>query len=84
MTFLLAQEDLLVPRGIKRVGTTIETNDRRKGVTLMLTAYVSRSGRTVTLHPGLLPPFMVFDRVTGKTLDKRYSDWSRRLGTPVA
>ena len=80
VTFLLVQEDLLVPRGIKRVGTTIETNDRRKGVTLTLTALVSRSGRTVTLHSGLLPPFMVFNRVTGKTLDKRHSDWSRRPG----
>ena len=79
VTFLLVQKDLLIPRGIRRVGTTIETNDRRKGVTLMLTAYVSRCGPTVTLHSGLLPPFMVFNKVT-KTLDKRYSDWSRRLG----
>ena len=34
--YLLAKEDLLVPSGIRRVGTTMEGLNERKGVSLML------------------------------------------------
>ena len=78
--FLLAQEELLVPSGIKRVGTNIKGNDERKGVTLMIAAYVWRNKTNGVLKAGLLPPFIVFNGKTGATLDKRYSDWSRRPG----
>ena len=46
----------------------------------MLTAYITRSRDDGTLTAGLLPPFMVFNGKTGKTLDNRYKDWSRRPG----
>ena len=79
LKFLLAQEELLVPSGVKRVGTNVKGPDHRKGVTLMLAAYAWRKhgGKIVT---GLLPPFIVFNGMTGKTLDKKYKDWSRRPG----
>ena len=78
--FLLAQEELLVPTGTKRVGTNIQSNDERKGVSLMLSGYVWKSRRTGVLKTGILPPFIVFNGKTGKTLDKRYSDWNKRPG----
>ena len=78
--FLCADEKLLVPTGLKRVGSTVKSDDERKGVTLMLTAYVRRKRGSGVLESGLLPPFMVFNGKTGKTLDRRYQDWSRRPG----
>ena len=76
--YLLAKEHLLVPTGTRRVGTGIESPDERKGITLMLTAYVNCVNGV--LKSGVLPPFMVFNGKTGATLDKRYADWSRRPG----
>ena len=78
--FRLAKEKVLVPTGIKRVGTTTESNDERKGVTLMLSAYVEKNCRTGKLSAGVLPPFFVFNGVTGAILDKRYKDWCKRPG----
>ena len=80
LNLLLAKDDLLVPTGIRRVGTSVEGDDFRKGVSLMLTAYIWKERNTGTLDTGLLPPFIVFNGKTGKTLDKRYRDWSRREG----
>ena len=77
LKYLLAKEDLLVPTGTRRVGPTVQRADERKGITLMLTAFVSRGG---TIKSGILPPFMVFNGKTGASLDRRYSDWSRRRG----
>ena len=42
VSFLLAKEKLLVPEGTRRVGSAVETDDERKGVTLMLSAYIWR------------------------------------------
>ena len=78
--FLCANEKVLVPTGMKRMGSTVKSDDKRKGVTLMLTAYVRGKRRSGGLEAGLLPPFMVFNGKIGKTLDKRYKDWSRRPG----
>ena len=40
LKLLLAKEQLLVPTGIRRVGTSVQGDDERKGVTLILAAYV--------------------------------------------
>ena len=72
--FRLANEKLLVPEGLRRVGTTTGESDKRKGVTLMLTSFVSKGRGTDSLAAGLLPPFIVFNGKTGATLDKRYKD----------
>ena len=80
LKFLLAEENMLVPTGVRRVGTTIESNDKRKGVSLMLAAYIRKGDDNDALTSGILPPFIVFNGKTGATLDKRYSDWSRREG----
>ena len=69
-----------MPTGIRRVGSSVEGDDHRKGVSLMLSAYVWKGRYTGTLKTGLLPPFIVFNGITGARLDKRYSDWSRRDG----
>ena len=42
VNFLLAKEKLIVPTGVSRVGTSVETDDERKGVSLMLAAYIWR------------------------------------------
>ena len=78
--YRLAKEKLLVPKGLRRVGTTTVEHDERKGVTLMLTAYVEKNWRTGDLASGVLPPFLVFNGKTGATLDNRYSDWCQRPG----
>jgi len=78
--FRLAKEKLLVPSGLKRVGTTTEAPDERKGVSLMLAAFVEKNVRTGKLSSGVLPPFIVFNGKTGATLDKRYKDWHQRPG----
>ena len=78
--YLLAKEELLVPTGTRRVGTTVQSADERKGVTLMLSAFVRRNDDVDKITTGLLPPFIVYNGKTGATLDKRYSDWSRRPG----
>ena len=80
LRFLLAKEELLVPTGTRRVGTTVTGPDERKGVTLMLSAFINKGDNGRVGKTGLLPPFFVFNGKTGKTLDKRYSDWSRRPG----
>ena len=77
---MLAEEKLLVPTGVSRVGSSVETDDKRKGVSLMLSAFTKRLEGNSTFECGLLPLFMVFNGKTGKTLDRRYSDWSRRDG----
>ena len=74
VNFLLAKEKLLVPEGTRRVGSAVETDDERKGVTLMLSAYIWRQPNKNTINCGVLPPFMVFNGKTGATLDKRYRD----------
>ena len=74
--FLLANEDILVPTGVRRVGSNVKTDDERKGVTLMLTAFIWRNKATGIIKTGVLPPFMVFNGKTGKTLDRKYKDWS--------
>ena len=71
---------MLVPTGVRRVGTTIESNDKRKGVSLMLAAYIRKEDDSDALTSGILPPFIVFNGKAGATLYKRYSDWSRREG----
>ena len=76
----MSQENLLVPSGVKRVGTNVQSDDERKGVTLMLAAFVWKTRESPKLKAGLLPPFVVFNGKTGKTLDKRYKDWHRRQG----
>ena len=78
--FLLAQEKLLVPTGVKRVGSNVQKADERKGVTFMLAAYFWKAKGADTIKRGLLPPFIVFNGKSGATLDKRYKDWSRREG----
>ena len=40
--FLLAQENLLVPTGVKRVGTSVHNDDERWGETLMPAADIWR------------------------------------------
>ena len=78
--YRLAQEKLLVPTGLRRVGTTTEECDERKGVTLMLCTMVGKSSRSDSLTSGLFPPFIVYTGKTGATLDNRYKDWSQRPG----
>ena len=78
--FLLADEKLLVPTGIRRVGTSVQSDDKRKGITLMLSAYIDEGEASEPIKCGLLPPFMVFNGKTNATLDRRYSDWGRRPG----
>ena len=78
--YRLAQEKMLVPTGLRRVGTTTVEKDERKGITLMLTAYIEKTWRTGALSSGILPPLMVFNGKTGATLDKRYKDWCQRPG----
>ena len=36
VNYLLVKEKLLVPTGVSRVGTSVESDDERKGVSLML------------------------------------------------
>ena len=78
--FLLADEKLLVPTGIRRIGTSVQSDDKRKGITLMLSAYIDEGEASEPIKCGLLPPFMVFNGKTNATLDRRYSDWGRRPG----
>ena len=78
--FRLADENLLVPTGLRRVGTTTVENDKRKGVSLMLCSFVSKDLGRDNFSTGILPPFLVFNGKTGATLDKRYSDWRQRPG----
>ena len=75
--YLPEEEKVLVPTGTSRVGTTVEGPDKRKGVTLMLSAFI-RKMEDGSYTKGLLPPFIVFNGKTGATLYKRYRDWSRR------
>lgn len=77
--YMLAKEDILVPTGTRRVGTSVAGPNERKGVSLMLSAFI-RKTRIEGTKTGLLPPFIVYNGKTGATLDKRYSDWSRRDG----
>ena len=58
----------------------MESADKRKGITLMLSAYIIKGTGSEPVTCGLLPPFIVFNGKTNATLDKRYSDWSRRPG----
>ena len=67
--YLLADDNLLVPTGVKRVGTTVQERDERKGVTLMLSAYVLSTANAENPKSGILPPFIVFNGKTGATLD---------------
>ena len=78
--FLLADEKVLVPSGVRRVGSNVKKDDERKGVTLMLAAYVRQCRLTGDLTARVLPPFMVFNGKTSKTLDRRYQDWGKRAG----
>ena len=55
--FLLAEEKLLVPEGLKRVGTTTVESDKRKGVSLMLATYVSKGKGTTLFQLGSCPHF---------------------------
>ena len=60
--YRLAKEKLLVPTGLRRVGTTTVEHDERKGVTLMLTAYVEKNWRTGDLASGGSPTFAGLQR----------------------
>ena len=80
LRYLLAKEELLVPSGTRHVGTNVAGADERKGVTLMLTAFAWKKKESGIIETGLLPQFIVFNGKTGKTLDKRYSDWCKRPG----
>ena len=80
LKLLLAKEELLVPSGNRRVGANVQGDDERKGVSLMLAAYVWKQRSSGILRSGLLPPFIVFNGKTGVTLDKRYKDWNRKPG----
>ena len=66
--YLLAKEELLVPTGTRRVGTTVQSADERKGVTLMLSAFVRRNNDVDKITTGLLPPFIVYNGKTGRHL----------------
>ena len=68
INLLLAKDDLIVPTGIRRVGTSVEGDDYRKGVSLMLAAYIWKDKDTGKLNAGLLPPFIVFNGKTGKII----------------
>ena len=80
LKFLLAKEELLVPGGIKRVGTNVKGDDERKGVTLMIAAYIWRNKTNGVIKAGLILPFIVFNGKIGNTLNKRYQNWSQRPG----
>ena len=54
LKFLLAEENMLVPTGVRRVGTTIESNDKRKGVSLMLAAYIRKGDDNESLNKNAL------------------------------
>ena len=68
MRFHEAASTVVAPRGAKRVGTAIKSNEK-EGCTLMVSMEMTSSQ--------LLPPFVIFKGQFGKTLMKKWQHYSR-------
>jgi hypothetical protein len=62
-------EKLLVPKGLKRVGTLVPVNNDKKGVTLVVTSSL--------LSSQLLPPFIIDSGGFGSTLMHQWKNYSK-------
>ncbi|KAG9410423.1 hypothetical protein AC1031_018462 [Aphanomyces cochlioides] len=70
-TFHLAQNKVIVPTGVKRVGTINPAHDERKGVTLVVAAEVYSSK--------LLPPFIVDNGEFGASLMTKWQAYKKSV-----